>query len=116
MFQKHYATAGKWNIRRKLRTWSYLLKKLMENFIFCAMLKWTYNSYLVRNTSEAVAQMFFAKVNLRNFTKLPEIPLQKSLILKKLQASLQLLKRTPTRVFCCGIFKNFSKQLFIEYL
>ena len=115
MFQKHYATAGKWNIRRKLRTWSYLLKKLMENFIFCAMLKWTYNSYLVRNTSEAVAQMFFAKVNLRNFTKLPEIPLQKS-ILKKLQASLQLLKRTPTRVLCCGIFKNFSKQLFIEYL
>ena len=87
----------------------------MQNFIFFAMLKWSYNSYLVINTSEAVAQMFFAKVNLRNFTEFPQIPLQKS-ILKKLQASLQLLKRTPIRVFCCDIFKNFSKQLFIEYL
>ena len=37
-------------IRRKLPIWGHLLKKsLMENFIFCAVLRYTYDTHDMKN-------------------------------------------------------------------
>ena len=56
-------------IRRKLRIWSYLLKKsLMENFSFCAVKLLTKNPAFFSKSSKHYTAYSFFKWNLLNGT------------------------------------------------
>ena len=112
-------------IHRKLRIWSYLLKKfLIENFIFCAVLEkkdlpkrdihLEFLTTLMLSRISSCTQMSFKIGILKDFAKFTEKNLCWSLFLIKLYICrpATLLKRDSSAEVFLWILQNFYEYLF----